>query len=184
MIITCVQCSKKIDNSLYQCPHCNTPMTAMQFDSVGVFTESLKGYSKDEILLDIEYLYEELKGTSKYYPALGYNGAIEMAALLLLIDFAKKNNKDTTPLFFAFGIACNGAPAGKWSDFMDLVIAESKIITSSDWAEAYCYLKAYYFDDINMFEFAKTNYGLVYPEFGFRDVSDALNKFRQQGMNV
>lgn len=185
MTITCVQCSKKIEDTLAKCPYCNTPMEAMKFDNVGIFTESLKRYSKEQLLDTIKGIYLKIKGHCEQYPTLGYNGAIEMAGLLLLIDYAHRNNKNVQELYLAFGLAVNGVEGMKWSNFMDAVIASTNIITSSDWTDSYCYLKAYYFDEINSFEFAKaTRPFFKRPVVQFANIDDALEKFRRQGINV
>lgn len=185
MIITCVQCSKKIDDTGLACPFCGTPMAAMKFDNVGIFTKSLKIYSKDQLLDTIKGVYLNIKGHCDRYPTLGYNGAIEMAGLLLLIDYARRSNKSIKELYLAFGLAINGVEGMEWSNFMDAVIASTNIITSSDWTDSYCYLKAYYFDEINNFEFAKSTHPFFErPVIQFTDIDNALEEFRKQGMNV
>ncbi len=185
MIITCVQCSRKIDSTGFKCPFCGTPMETMKFDTVGIFTESLKKYSKEQILSTIKNIYWDIKGHCERHPTLGYNGAIELAGLLLLINYAQQNNKGIKELHLAFGLATNGVEGMEWSNFMDAVIANTNIITSSDWTDSYCYLKAFYFDEINSFEFAKAPHPFFErPIVQFANIDDALEKFRNQGMNV
>lgn len=151
--ITCPNCNRKLEDGTKTCL-CGMNLT---FDKTRVqaFTKYLMDLSEACIIQTIKNVYINLKQGAIRTPSLGYNGAVEMAALLMLIKYSDNNPVAKNALQIAGKAAFteNVSPLA-WTNYVDDIVAKTRVITENDWNDAFCYLKTYYFDDINTLEFA------------------------------
>ena len=151
--ITCPNCNKKLDSSVARCS-CGMDLT-FDITRAQAFTKYLMGLSESYIIETIKNVYKNLKYGTYKKPCLGYNGAVEMAALLMLIKYVESKESVKTALNMAGKAAFSETMRPlQWTNYVDEIVVKRSGISENDWNEAFCYLKTYYFDEINALEFA------------------------------
>ena len=101
--------------------------------------------------------YERIKGGCTYTPAMGEFGSFEFAGALLIWRYCRENldnNFDACgELMIILGdvIACgfNCMSPGEWSDKMDGVINNNKLLDYNEWNNIYRYIKEKYSEDVH-----------------------------------
>lgn len=151
--ITCPNCNKKLESSAVRCS-CGMDLT---FDKTRAeaFTKYLMGLSENHTMATIKNVYNDLKYGTYNTPSLGYNGAVEMAALMMLIKYmeSKENIKNALNMAGKAAFLETMRPL-QWTNYVDEIVVKRSGISENDWNEGFCYLKTYYFDEINALEFA------------------------------